>query len=98
MDDLKVKSVLGRVNHYLLHGDYPHLDKSEFNVVAQALQRCVAPEAQRKIPDFDGLCDNAAGASQSRELLDDKITRGAVKANIYDPLVDLLREPQRGSE
>lgn len=43
------------------------------------------------IPDFDGMIDNAAGASQSRELLDDAITRGAVKANIYDPLVRLIQ-------
>jgi hypothetical protein len=47
---------------------------------------------KRAIPDFEGMIDNAAGASQSRELLDDQITRGAVKANIYDPLVELLRK------
>lgn len=71
------------------------LDKEQAVELAQwILQQYAAPEAARTIPDFDGMCDNAAGASQSRELLDDKITREAVKLNIYDPLVALLCGPQ----
>lgn len=37
VDRHKAKSILGVVNHYLRHGDYPHLDRSEFSVVSQAL-------------------------------------------------------------
>jgi hypothetical protein len=36
-DQEKAKDILGVVNHYLRLGDYPHLSKGEFAVVAQAL-------------------------------------------------------------
>ena len=39
---LKAKAILGVVEHYLRCGDYPHLDKGEFTVVAQALRAYAA--------------------------------------------------------
>ena len=42
-------------------------------------------------PD-EGLIDNAAGASQSHELLEDKILRGAVQLNCIDPLRKRIKE------
>jgi hypothetical protein len=60
---------------------------------------CAAQSATAQIiPDFEGLIDNAAGASQSRELLDDPITRAAVKANVYDRLIEIIRRADSRTE
>jgi hypothetical protein len=67
---VKAKAILGVVNHYLLHGDFPHLDKSEYAVVAMALQAFVGLPAEPTHDMLKALAGDPAilAASDEEEL------------------------------
>ena len=84
--------------HAVLLAGKALLSKKEIEWRASVLAKAWLAQSERarvQVPDFEGMIDNAAGASQSHELLKDKITREAVKANVYDPLVRLIDRPKR---